>query len=428
MDVKCAGDACHVHMPGGYGLKILLSAYACRPGGGSEPGIGWHWAEEIARLGHEVHVLTRSTHAPFCARSAEDMGLQMVIHGYDLPRWARWWKSEKTMRGTRLYYLLWQWRAYPIARALQARERFDLVHHITFGGHRYPSFMGRLGIPFILGPIGGGETSPPALVRSAPLGPRIFETLRSLGNRVAAVDPFVQGTFRNAALILCKTQETRNEIPPALRYKCALVPDVAAETALVAATPPQGSETPQFLYAGRLLYWKGVHLALRALAEVRHQLPDATMIVVGHGAQEEWLHQLAQKLGISEAVEWRGWLSRQEVMSLYGGCTAFTFPSLHDSGGTVVLEALSQGVPVICLDLGGPGAMLPENCGIKIPAEGRTEEQVVSALAEAMRRIACDPRLRHKFAKNALDAARIQTWQQIVSSAYALIDEALAAR
>lgn len=407
-------------------MKILLSAYACRPGGGSEPGVGWHWAEEIARLGHEVHILTRSTHAPYCVLRVQELGLPIVIHGYDLPRWARWWKSEKTMRGTRFYYLLWQRLAYPIARRLHARAHFDLVHHITFGAHRYPSFMGRLGIPFILGPIGGGETAPSALLRSAPLVPRIFEIVRSIHNRIAAVDPSVQAAFKSATLIFCKAKETRDQIPANLRHKCAIVPDVAADTSLTVASPTPGSPTPKFLYAGRLLYWKGVHLALRALAQVRDRMPEAELIVVGHGAQQDWLHQQAQKLGISHAVQWRGWLAREEVLKLYSTCTAFTFPSLHDSSGNVVLESLSQGLPVICLDLGGPRALLPADCGFKIATEGRNEEQVVAALAQAMHQVAADPSLRHQLALNGLAAARRQTWEAIVRDAYVLVEEALA--
>jgi len=409
-------------------LKILLSAYSCRPGWGSEPGIGWHWAEEIARQGHEVHVLTRSVHAPFCARSAKELGLSMVIHGYDLPRWARWWKSEKTTRGTRLYYLLWQLRVYPIARALHLNQRFDLVHHITFGAHRFPSFMGRLGVPFILGPIGGGESSPRELLRSAPFKPRVFEFLRSIANRIAALDPLVQKTFKQATLILCKTQETRNAVPAHLHHKCAFIPDVGAETGWLATSPPSGNASPKFLYAGRLLYWKGIHLALRALAQVRCHMPDATMVIVGHGGEGKWLRALASRLGVSEAVQWTGWLPRDEVMGFYRSCTAFTFPSLHDSGGTVVLEALSQGLPVICLDLGGPGQMLPEDCGFKIPTTGQTEQQVVGALAQAMMKVGSDDRMRREFGENALKAAQAQTWQVIVARAYRLIEETVAAR
>jgi NAD(P)-dependent dehydrogenase (short-subunit alcohol dehydrogenase family) len=80
----------------------MLSAYACEPGKGSEPGIGWHWAVEIARLGHEVHIVTRSNNVDAIrAGLANIPELRLAVHGYDLPRWARWWKKGK--RGIRLY-------------------------------------------------------------------------------------------------------------------------------------------------------------------------------------------------------------------------------------------------------------------------------------------------------------------------------------
>lgn len=409
-------------------MKVLLSAFACRPGGGSEPGVGWHWAEEIALLGHEVHVLTRSQNVPFCERAAAESGLSMVIHGYDLPRWARWWKSETTQRGMRPFYLLWQWRAFPFARALQTRERFDIVHHITFGAHRYPSFMGGLGVPFFLGPIGGGETSPPQLLKSAPWRARLYEFARSVGNRVAALDPFVQIQFHRARLIFCKTRETMEAIPAAMQGKCVCLMEVGTDQSLLAQSPSSGSDSARFLFAGRLLHWKGIHFALRALALVKRDLPDATLTIVGQGRELAWLQTVAQRCGVAESVDWRGWLERSELMGLYGNNTALVFPSLHDSSGNVLLEALSQGLPVICLDLGGPGIILPDDCGFKIPAGDQTEEQVVAALADAMKRIATDQHLRSQFAKNALQAARQQTWQASVARVYELIAEALAAR
>ena len=405
-------------------MKVLLSAYACEPDKGSEPGMGWHWALEIARLGHEVHILTRANNVAAIERGLEELGgMRMQIHGYDLPRWARWWK--KGPRGMYLYYLLWQWYAYRRARKLHAALRFDLVHHITFAVYRHPSFMGGLRIPFIFGPIGGGECSPPALLRSAPLRARIFEFLRSVGNRIAAIDPLVQSTFHRAALILCKTPETLAAVPLQSREKCILAQDVAADPVWLVQSPSAGSETARFLFVGRLLHWKGIHLILRALKQVRRNLPDATLTIVGDGGDRVWLHGLARQLGINEAVDWRGQLPQKEVIGIYGCHTAFVFPSLHDSGGTVVMEALSQGLPVVCLDIAGPGAILPENCGFKIAARDRTEEQVISALAEAMGQLACDSGLRRELAANALAAARRLTWQAVVGNAYAEVEKVL---
>lgn len=130
-------------------LNVLLSAYACEPGKGSEPGIGWRWARNLADSGHKVWVLTRANNRPAIELALAAQPLHGVEFAYyDLPRWACWWKRGG--RGVHLYYYLWQWGAYKTARRLQRKQRFDLVHHITFGVFRQPSFMAFLDAPFIL--------------------------------------------------------------------------------------------------------------------------------------------------------------------------------------------------------------------------------------------------------------------------------------
>lgn len=387
--------------------------------------MGWHWAVEIARLGHEVHVLTRDNNREPALRGLAQLEkLDLTVHGYDLPRWARWWK--KGTRGVHIYYLLWQWGAYRRACRLHAQLHFDLVHHITFAVYRHPSFMGRLGIPFVFGPLGGGEDTPPGLLRSLPLRGRIAERLRAAANQLASLDPLLRSSFRTAALILYKTAETLGQIPPKFHGKCVCVQDVASDADALAAHPSPGAEA-QFLFVGRQLYWKGVHLALRALAAVRRDLPDARLTIVGAGRDRAWLETLAHELGVADAAHWRGQLPHEQVQTLYAGHCAFVFPSLHDSGGTVIMEALSQGLPVVCLDLGGPGAILPDRCGIKIHARNRNEDQVVQALADAMKKIATDAALRNELAANALTAARELTWSALAAGAYREIEARCAA-
>jgi glycosyltransferase involved in cell wall biosynthesis len=174
---------------------------------------------------------------------------------------------------------------------------------------------------------------------------------------------------------------------------------------------------------GNLLYLKGSHLALEALAQVHRHRPDATLTVVGKGPEQKWLCQMADRLGIAHAVAWKGWVPREQVLGMYREHTAFLFPSLHDSGGTVIMEALSQGLPVICLDTGGPGAMLPPSCGFKIPVEDRSQAEVVSDLAAAMQQLAGNPDLRSEMAQRALQAAKENTWSQVVSRAYKHIQD-----
>lgn len=405
-------------------LRILLSAYACEPGEGSEPGMGWHWALEIVRLGHEVCILTRENNLPSLERAlALQADLPIHLAGYDLPRWMRWWK--KGGRGVNVYYSLWQRGAYRAARRLAREIPFDLVQHITFGVFRQASLMGRLGVPFVLGPLGGGETTPLMLLRSYPPHGIAVDSVRSLLNLLAGLDPTVRQSFKQAAVILCKTRETLAYVLPAYRAKCLMMQDVGTEEALILREPSASPPTPRFLYVGRLLYWKGVHLALQALARMQRDYPGATLTIAGKGRDGKWLHKMADRLGVSHAVDWRGWVSREQVLSMYQEHTAFLFPSLHDSGGTVVMEALSQGLPVICLDCGGPGAMLPPSCGFKIQVDGRGQAEVVSGLADAMRQLGANPDLRAEMSSRALKAARENTWKHVVSRTYKHVQDTL---
>ena len=158
-------------------LRILMSAYACEPHRGSEPGIGWHWATRLARTGHHVWVLTRANNRAAIEGVLErEPGAESALRYYDLPEWVCRWKNRAGL--LRLYYLLWQWGAYGVAQRLCREDRFDLVHHITFGVFRLPSFMAFLGLPFVFGPVGGGESAPRAAEKDVPAA-RLLDRLLS---------------------------------------------------------------------------------------------------------------------------------------------------------------------------------------------------------------------------------------------------------
>lgn len=404
-------------------MNILLSAYACEPGRGSEPGVGWRWAIELARLGHRVRVITRTNNRePIEAALTGCASGDLQFIYYDLPAWARCWK--RGARGVHLYYLLWQFGAFRVAKRLTRQTRFDRVHHITFGVFRHPSFMAFLGVPFVFGPVGGGESAPRALRQSFPLRGRVADFLRDLSNRLALFDPLLRATFRRAELILCKTRETRDLIPASCRRKCRVELEIGIdlpETAplrLPAGAGEGGAAGCRLLYAGRLIYWKGLHLGLAALARLRARHPEVRLTVVGAGPDEQWLRDTACRLGLADAVDWHGWLPRDELLALYGRHDAFVFPSLHDSSGNVVLEALGNGLPVVCLDLGGPAAIVDETCALVVATGRHTEEAVVAELAIRLESLVLDSQLRQRLADGALARARQFEWREVVARVY----------
>jgi glycosyltransferase involved in cell wall biosynthesis len=112
---------------------------------------------------------------------------------------------------------------------------------------------------------------------------------------------------------------------------------------------------------------------------------------LGDGPERRRLEKLAEKLDVAEKVTFLGNVSRSELFQKLAECDVLVHPSLHDSGGYIILEAMAAGRPPICLDLGGPGVLVTLETGIKIPAV--CPEQVVRDLAEALCRLANNPML-----------------------------------
>jgi len=388
-------------------LRILLSAYACEPDQGSEAAIGWRWALGLAKAGHEVWVITRANNAGAIENAlARQQVVNLQFSYYDLPAWALGWK--RAGRGVRSNYVLWQWGAYRVARRLCRAVRFDVVHHLTFGAFRHPSFMAFLDVPFVFGPVGGGETAPRLLRATYPLRGRVIDGVRDLANWTVRVDPLMAAVYRRSAAILCKTGETMDAIPARYHDKCCVQPEVGIDDPGDRRVVPRPRESGRFrvLYVGRLEFLKGVHLGLAAFALLRARHPEATLTIIGSGPDEAWLRRKARRLGVDAAVNWIPWLERAAIMRAYAGHDAFLFPSLHDSSGNAMLDALSCGLPVVCIDTGGPAVLADPSCAILVPPGA--PRQTVEGLAAALARLADDAPLVRSMVEAGVLRARQQ--------------------
>jgi glycosyltransferase involved in cell wall biosynthesis len=387
-------------------MKALLSAYACEPGKGSEPGIGWNWVRQIARFA-EVWVITRSNNREAIEKALAEEPLPNVHWVYfDLPRWARFWK--KGQRGVHLYYYLWQLGIYFLVRRLHRQVGFDLIHHVTFGNYWLPSFLALLHVPFIWGPVGGGESAPRAFYRTLSRRGKIYEFLRDIARWIGEHDPFTRLTARKAVIALATTNETTKRLTSLGARKVEVLSHVAlpsAEIVELSSLPPHLSSPFRLISLGRLLHWKGFDLGFRAFARLVQEFPDSEYWIVGDGPERKNLEQLARKLGIIDKVRFWGALPRSEALKKLAECDVLVHPSLHDSGGWVCVEAMAAGRPVICLDLGGPALQVTEETGFKIPAYA--PEQVIEDMAKAMKRFAQDSRLRIRMGEEG----RKRVWE-----------------
>lgn len=400
-------------------MKILLSAYACEPDAGSEPGIGWHWAKELTRLGHEVWVVTSARHRPAIeAELSVRPRSNPRFRYYTLPAWPVTGSGE--FRGMHLHYLIWQWRASRMARRLHREIGFDRVHHITFGAIRQPSFMGNMGVPFVFGPVGGGERAPWRLRRGTGWRGLAWDAVRDISNFLVRVDPFMRRTFRQAEAIYVTTHESRAVVPRRWRANTQVRPAIGIDGPLMDFVPPvrRAGGGLRVLYVGRFLYWKGMHLGLRAFKQLREQFPGATLTLVGGGAEEKRWRRIGGALGIDGAIAWLPWATREKLAGIYARHDVLLFPSLHDSGGIAVLEAMAHGLPVVCLDLGGPAVTVDDTGGRVIRTKGKTRSQVERGLAEAMVALQEDPALLERLSRGAQRRSQAFSWGKQVEGVY----------
>lgn len=394
-------------------MKVLISAYACEAGRGSEPGVGWHTVRQLAEH-HEVWVLTR----PDDGRPAIEAELarnpvpNLHFVYFTLPILGGFWQWGSV--AFVLHYYLWQIQAYFVARRLHKEIGFDVAHHVTFVRYSTPSFISLLPIPFVWGPVGGGEAAPAPFWKDFSLKARIYEILRSVAHRVGERDPFARLTAQHSAIARVTTEDTAKYVRQMGAKQIQVVPEAslsAKEIALLSKCATPNSSPVRFISMGRLLHWKGFHLGVQAFGMAK--LADAEYWILGKGPELESLQAIAEELGVSNQVKFWGELPRDQSLMKLGESHVLVHPSLHDSGGWVCLEGMAAGRPILCLDLGGPGVEVTAETGIKVPAQN--PEQAVKDLAEGMVRLANDPELRLQMG---------QAGQQLIRESYNWVSRA----
>lgn len=391
-------------------MKILVSAYACEPNRGSEPGVGWHTVWEVAKY-HEVWVLTRPDDGRLAIEKylTENPNPNLHFVYFTLPIIGGFWQWGSV--AFVLHYYLWQLQAYFVARRLHREIGFDVAHHVTFVRYSTPSFISLLPIPFIWGSVGGGEAAPKIFWRDFSIRAKIYELLRLFAHRVGELDPFLRLTAKRSAVTRVTTKDTARRVS----LLGANNIEVASEASLsqteidsLGQLPLPPPEPIRFISMGRLLHWKGFHLSLKAFAKA--SIKNAEYWILGEGIEAKKLQLLAIELKIDRQVKFWGRLPRQETLKKLGESHILVHPSLHDSGGWVCLEAMAASRPIICLDLGGPGVQVTAETGIKIPAH--CPQQVVADLSDAMKLLAANSQLRSQLGQSGKQKVKITyNWQ-----------------
>jgi glycosyltransferase involved in cell wall biosynthesis len=384
--------------------RILISAYACEPGKGSEQGVGWNWVLQIARFAN-VEVITRANNRDVIeAVLPPGSHPRLVFHYYDTPPMVR--RIKRGARGLYPYYFAWQIGASRLASRLNRQKPFEYVMALTFGSIWVPTFMHRIGPAFIYGPIGGGEAVPRSMLPLMPRRARFLQELRYTLFKLSKFNPFLQARLSKARAILVRTEETARLIPKRHAHKTMTILETAVSQELLDTfQPTQKQSQPannsvfKIVYTGRLIGLKNVETALLAVATCAAGGISVKFDIYGDGPLRSALEAKTRDLGLSDKVTFHGMVSYTDVIAALDGADLYLFLSLKEGGVWSLMEAMAASLPVICLKTSGMELITDPACAVRILPE--TPAQVRDATARALIDLANDPARRQKMAQAA---------------------------
>ena len=408
-------------------MRVLIIGHACSPRQGSEPSFTWNWAWHLSRY-HQVWVVAHPHDRSVVERLAnKHQNENLRFYWLNVPRFHDAWRSKGAGddRGLWLHYLMWMRLAYQKAIELHRRIDFDIAHHVSYGSVSAPPPVRKLAIPFVWGPIGGGQQTPWAFrCYFGRAWPR--ELTRSVRVRLLPFSPSARGAAHATLVTLATNQETASLLRRMGAQDVRLCLDSGLPSSFVSEAPisPRNRELFTLLWAGRMQPRKALPLALEAVAQAG-DVP-VRLLIAGDGEMRKSWEDCAKRLGLERKTEFLGKVPWGEMPGVYQQADAFLFTSLRDSFGTQVLEAMGQGLPILTLDHQGAGTFVPPAAGIKISVT--TPRETVLGIAEGIRWLARNPERRREMGEAGRAFARTQTWEKRAEWMTKLYEEVISQR
>ncbi len=399
--------------------RALLIAESCNPDGASVPLEGWSHANALRELA-DAHLIThpRNRDAIVARGLVEGRDFTLVDNEHvarPLHRLASLLRGGAGKGWTTV--MAFQWPAYWEFERLVWKQfgaaieegSYDVVHRITPLSPTIPSRLAtrckKVGVPFVLGPLNGGVPWP----RGYGDRRRAEREWLSYVRGAYRLLPGYRSTCRDAAAFVIGSEDTLRLTDARCRDRCVYIPENGIEPARFEKRRARRAARPlRCVFLGRLVPYKGADLLLEACAEFL-QRGELELRIVGDGPQRVELEAMIRERGLEDRVDLVGWVAHEQVQDVLVDSDFLALPSIREFGGGVVLEAMALGLPAVVVGYGGPGELVTDATGLRIPI-GRPAE-LVAGLRDAIAGLLRDPARIDRLGEAA--AQRVQahfTW------------------
>lgn len=404
-------------------LKVLLGCYACGPNYGSEAGMGWNFATQIAKF-HEVHLIVEKDEFEQKISEYAKMHPEEVrnMHFHFIRR-----KHHETLRkfwppSYYWFYRSWLKKAYKLAVELDQKENFDLVHQITIAGYREPGYLWKLGKPYIWGPVGGHTNSPWCLIPSLGLRGLLHFGSRNILNEIQKRwGRASRAAAKAATAIMTSNSTAQQEILDYWGRETTFMSEIGCHEDAIRNTFAQHEAgTPlKICWVGETVIGKAAPLLFEAIKQCKQPME---LHLYGRGAKLEAWRKMILEMGLSQQIHIHGFVPQIDVWAQMEQSHVQCITSIRDDTSAVTLEAFRYGLPVIALDFTGFRDAITSECGIKIPTINK--KQIVKAYADALDDLAMNEEKRQRLAHGALKRSRDYLWSnkiKVVNGIYAKV-------
>lgn len=355
-------------------MRALLTAIACSPDWGSEGKVGWDAVRTVATFA-DCHVITQPDCREGIERIIAETGIRLTVHYFGKHHVCHANRMAARLRSWQVF-VEWQKGVNSLAAELNKRYSFDVIHQVTYATWRVPSLLWQLPQPFVWGPLGGGGDLPFSFYRELSRSGQCFEALRRVTGLFCALNPQFKACLNHSAAVLAADKATAvflgrhsNNKSLQILSPCFFDAHQANSLRSLAFQRRVTNGNLKLFSGGNLEGRKGVALALQAIARLQSKGIHINYTLGGSGPERRHLEELAKQLGISSCVlfsdVFRGDAYRQRLAE----SDVYLLPSLRETAGITMMEAVLAGCYPIVLKGTGAGDIIDRIGGSAISAD-----------------------------------------------------------
>ena len=354
-------------------VNYLISAYSVNPYKGSEDSIGWNWVlqyEKNYKEGDRIILLTKKFNEKDTRRGLKEFNIQHVeLVVVDVPNALNWFR-EKHSAFHHMYYILWQHWAWLWVK--HSGIHFDVIHHVTMNDYRIPSELYKAkGAKVIWGPMGGAQVTPRPL--------KVYEknqlvaSFREFVNKSCSWNPFYKKALRSYYKIYCINNETQKQISRIVGKDVPLMPELALRDEYKNLPIRKGNnDILKIVFVGRLIGKKGIAFLVDALSLMPTDM-NWELLIFGDGDDHALIEKQIADSGIGKNVKLMGNRPLNQIAEAYQQADVFVLPSLRETSGNVLLEAMAYAVPIVAFDTSFCRLLKEVDCGVFINTDQALE-------------------------------------------------------